>query len=58
MKSTNSRGRRASLVGRAAPLVASALVSGLMATAATAQSARNTVGGYELDVPAGKSQVL
>src|SRR5258708_17656442 len=57
MKSSNSRGGRASLVRRAAPLVASALACGLMATAAAARAAPST-GGYELDVPAGKSQVL
>jgi len=41
------------LVGRAAPFLAGALASGLLATTAMAQ-----VGSYELDVSAGKSQVL
>lgn len=54
MKSTLGPGRRARLVGRAAPFLAGALASALLATTAMAQA----VGSYELDVSAGKSQVL
>ena len=58
MKCSNGPGRRASLARRAALLAAGALACGLMATSAAAQRVPGAVGGYELDVAAGKSQVL
>ncbi|HEY2481232.1 MAG TPA: pilus assembly protein N-terminal domain-containing protein, partial [Caulobacteraceae bacterium] len=54
MKSTQVPGRRAGSARLAAPLFAGALVSALLATTAMAQA----TGSYELDVAAGKSQVL
>jgi pilus assembly protein CpaC len=58
MKCSNGSGRRASLARRAALLVAGAMACGVMATNAAAQRIPGAVGGYELDVAAGKSQVL
>ncbi len=58
MKCSNGPGRRASLARRAALLVAGSLACGLTATSAAAQRVPGAVGGYELDVAAGKSQVL
>jgi pilus assembly protein CpaC len=58
MKCSNGPGRRASLARRAALLAAGALACGMMVTSAAAQRVPGAVGGYELDVAAGKSQVL
>src|SRR5260370_20765515 len=58
MKCSNGTGRRASLARRAALLAAGALACGVMTTSAAAQRIPGAVGGYELDVAAGKSQVL